>query len=139
MLSILVKSPSMEELRSFLHETGFSAVPLDEYIHKIMSHATFITMRDGNGNLQGLSVTYMNRPEHDFAYLTYIALRPDVRGQGYSKKLLGTTMNLAKEHEFRCFRLEVNRQNGIARHLYESFGFLPFDETDRSIYMKCML
>lgn len=139
MLSISVKSPSMEELRSFLHETGFSAVPLDEYIHKIMSRATFVAMRDDNGNLQGLSVTYMNRPEHDFAYLTYIALRPDVRGQGDSKKLLGTTMNLAKDYGFSSFRLEVNRQNGIAKHLYESFGFLPFDETDRSIYMKCML
>lgn len=75
--------PDSGELYSFLCATRFQAsVSMDDYIEKVQSNAVFVSMQDEKGIMKGLSISYMNRQECDFAYLTYIAVCKDVRGMG---------------------------------------------------------
>lgn len=139
MFSIMTEFPLQEELCSFLHGMDFRSVPLNAYVRKVIAYATFVSMRDDDNNLQGLSITYMNRPERDFAYITYIGLRPEVRGGGRGKELLQATMNLAKERGFANTRLEVNKSNTIALNLYKKSGFISIGESDHTFYMEVAL
>ena len=75
--------PTYTELVSFLDTTDFHAsVSLNDYAEKVLYNATFVSMQDENDALKGLSITYMNRPQKDYAYLTYIAICKDVREMG---------------------------------------------------------
>lgn len=75
--------PTYTELVSFLDTTDFYApVLLNDYAEKVLYNATFVSMQDENDALKGLSITYMNRPQKDYAYLTYIAVCKDVRKMG---------------------------------------------------------
>ena len=132
--------PGNEELVSFLRATGFqSSVPMDEYVEKVQSNAVFVSLQDGKGIMKGLSISYMNRQERDFAYLTYIAVCKDVRGNGRGKSLLLESIFLARQKDFGRFRLEVRKDNIVARHLYESLGFTYVGKTDYSDYMELAL
>ena len=75
--------PTYTELVSFFDTTDFHApVLLNDYAEKVLYNATFISIQDENDTLKGLSITYMNRPQKDYAYLTYIAICKDVREMG---------------------------------------------------------
>lgn len=88
--------PDNEELVSFLRAMGFqSSVPMDEYVEKVQSNAVFVSLQDEKGIMKGLSISYMNRQERDFAYLTYIAVCKDVRGMGGVK---GCSLKPLKSH-----------------------------------------
>lgn len=69
------------ELTAFLHDCGFRSAPLDDYADKVLRAAHFTALHH-NGSLCGLCITYMNRPQRDMAYITYIALRPQCRHIG---------------------------------------------------------
>ena len=128
------------ELASFLRATGFqSFVPMDEYVEKVQSNAVFVSLQDEKGIMKGLSISYMNRQERDFAYLTYIAVCKDARGMGGAKCLLLETIEVARQKGFGRFRLEVRKDNIVARHLYESLGFTYVGKTDYSDYMELTL
>lgn len=128
------------ELASFLRATDFqSFVLIDEYVEKVQSNAVFVSLQDEKGIMKGLSISYMNRQERDFAYLTYIAVCKDVRGNGGGKSLLLETIEVARQKGFGRFRLEVRKDNTVARHLYESLGFTYVGKTDYSDYMELAL
>ena len=132
--------PAGNELVSFLHATGFQApVPTEDYAEKVLVNAAFVSLQDENGVMKGLSIAYMNRKEKDFAYLTYIAICEDVRGMGGGKSLLLETIGVARKKGFDRFKLEVRMDNEVARHLYESIGFVYVDKTDYSYYMELEL
>lgn len=132
--------PDSGELYSFLCATGFQAsVSMDNYIEKVQSNAVFVSLQDEKGIMKGLSIGYMNRQERDFAYLTYIAVCKDVRGNGGGKSLLLETIEVARQKGFGRFKLEVRKDNIVARHLYESLGFTYVGKTDYSDYMELVL
>lgn len=132
--------PTYTELVSFLDTTDFYApVLLNDYAEKVLYNATFVSMQDENDALKGLSITYMNRPQKDYAYLTYIAVCKDVRKMGGGRRLLLHTIETTRKQGFRLLRLEVKEQNKVARHLYESFGFIYVSKVDHSYYMELKL
>ena len=55
--------------------------------------------------------------------ISNVAVHPDFRGKGISRKMLNILMREAREDGVQAFTLEVRAGNGIAINLYESLGF----------------
>jgi GNAT superfamily N-acetyltransferase len=50
-------------------------------------------------------------------------LRPDRRGFGLGKELLGIALDWAREHDMRAVRLDTSERMEAAQRLYERHGF----------------
>lgn len=59
----------------------------------------------------------------DEAHITNIAVHPDYRGKGVGKRLMEDLIETAQKEGIAQMTLEVRKSNGVAIHLYESFGF----------------
>lgn len=59
----------------------------------------------------------------DIADIMDIVIRNDLRGNGLSKLLLESLINLAKEKQCSQINLEVDENNTVAINLYKSFKF----------------
>ena len=59
----------------------------------------------------------------DEGHVCNIAVRPDVRGRGYGRRVTAALIDCAREEGMRLMTLEVRRSNGIAQALYHSLGF----------------
>ena len=55
--------------------------------------------------------------------ISNVAVRPEYRGRGISRKMLNVLMQEAREDGVQAFTLEVRAGNEIAVNLYESLGF----------------
>lgn len=60
----------------------------------------------------------------DFAELMNIVIRKDLRGNGFSKKLLEHIIKKCKELNLKSINLEVNVENTIAIKLYKKYNFV---------------
>lgn len=56
--------------------------------------------------------------------LLRIAILPEYRGRGLSKKLMDSMVGYSRKKGAKALSLEVRRSNEKARNLYESYGFL---------------
>ncbi len=120
---IVLYTPQYNELINFLIETDYSgSLSIDDYAKKVLENASFLTVII-DSQIKGMAIFYMNRPQKDFAYLTYIATNKDIRGKGYGKKLLEKAISIVSKNRYASFRLEVNLNNCIARKLYQFLGF----------------
>ena len=50
-------------------------------------------------------------------------LRPDARGRGLGKQLLGIALDWARANDERTVRLDTSERMVAAQHLYEAHGF----------------
>nr|WP_288826331.1 ribosomal protein S18-alanine N-acetyltransferase [uncultured Clostridium sp.] len=59
----------------------------------------------------------------DECELLRIAVRPEYRGRGLSKKLMDQMVFYSRKNEVKSIFLEVRESNDRARNLYKSYGF----------------
>lgn len=60
----------------------------------------------------------------DEAHVTNVAIHPDFRGKGYSKRLMEHLMDYARSRKLERMTLEVRVGNAVAIGLYKQMGFL---------------
>jgi ribosomal protein S18 acetylase RimI-like enzyme len=65
-------------------------------------------------------------------HLHHFCIRPEYQGKGYGKILTEASLRFVKQMGHQV-KLEVDSNNKIAKHLYETFGFQKFSGYD--IYM----
>lgn len=92
------------------------------------------TVRDGvallaeqNGQAVGFIFCVLGDRGRKTAHVTDIYVRPEARGQGIGRALLGAVIEPAREAGLDHVSLEVMLRNTEARHLYERLGFVPHD------------
>lgn len=61
----------------------------------------------------------------EYAYLGFMYVRPEYRGQGINQKILQHLIDWAKERNLSEVRLEVYDENTIAKNAYLKAGFTP--------------
>jgi GNAT superfamily N-acetyltransferase len=69
------------------------------------------------------SKPYLKFTEH--AYLGFMYVKPEYRGQGINQKILNTLIEWAKNKNQTEVRLEVYDENSIAKNAYLKAGFKP--------------
>ncbi len=62
-------------------------------------------------------------------YIQMVAIYPQYRGQGHSKKLLAHAQNLAQKNNCQRLVLDVHNENTIAIHAYQRVGFTIIDKS----------
>jgi ribosomal protein S18 acetylase RimI-like enzyme len=66
-------------------------------------------------------------------FLHHFCIHPSRQGEGLGTRLAEKSMEFIKETGLQV-KLEVHKDNHIAKHLYEKLGFFSFSDYD--IYMK---
>ncbi|MGY3778285.1 GNAT family N-acetyltransferase [Isobaculum melis] len=61
-------------------------------------------------------------------YIHHIAIMPEYQGKGLSKTLLSFADDYAKQHQIDAVELHYWPDNSIAKHTYEKFGYVPYQE-----------
>jgi GNAT superfamily N-acetyltransferase len=62
------------------------------------------------------------------AWLALMGVQPDLRGQGYGRRLFGAAVGAVREAGARRIEFEVVQRNNPAIAMYRSFGFEPVGE-----------
>lgn len=62
----------------------------------------------------------------NFCCILYLAVRPEFRGNDYSRLLLNKARSFCKENNIGELRLSVRSDNDIALNLYNSTGFTTY-------------
>ncbi len=94
--------------------------PPDAYRHEIENEHSFPVVAVAEGEVVGVGVLWMVLDE---AHIATIAVRPEWRGQGVGRLILGRLLEIAREQNARLATLEVRVGNYAAQALYRSFGF----------------
>lgn len=72
----------------------------------------------------GMINVYCNNTETKEAYICNVEVLKEYRGQRISKRLMADALSLVADRRFTSTFLYVDANNAIARHLYESEGFV---------------
>ena len=84
----------------------------------------------------GLIRGYFQSPEPDEFYLSKMGLMQKARGRQLGRHLLDSFLAAGKSRGFSKYRLDVSRENGAARHLYDQAGFhVDLETTSSSVDM----
>lgn len=71
-----------------------------------------------------------NLDDHDF-YIQMVAIYPEFRGHGHSKKLLNHAHDLAVAQACRRLVLDVDERNSVAIRAYKKMDFTVIDESQK--------
>lgn len=63
-------------------------------------------------------------------FLVDILVKEEYRGKGFSKEILEELIKYGKENKYKYIMLSVTKNNLVACHLYEKFGFKELDGND---------
>ena len=85
-----------------------------------METAESVSMLDAQG-LVAFGQLIDKTPQR--AHVARLIVRPDARGRGCGRAMLGELLRRAERHGYACVSLYVNRANDVAMALYESLGF----------------
>ena len=91
----------------------------DELVNEF---AVYFVAEDDAGKVAGYAGMHTM---FDEAYITNVAVRPDMRRQGIATALLRRLESIAKMSEVTRMLLEVRESNDAARSAYEKQGFRP--------------
>lgn len=110
--------PALAELEKSSFSDPWSERLLAETMESVYDEVWVLALADGT--LAG----YLNaRFLGDEGELMRIAVRPDLRGFGYSRKLMERLVKSAGEKGAKDLTLEVRAGNAPALNLYKSWGF----------------
>ena len=99
------------------------AVPgYDDYIKKLASSAQTYGFYAGEDLVGGVSF-YANDVRGGSAYISQLAVHGAYRGKGLGKMIVESACDLAHTAGMKRIRLEVLRENVVARSLFEKTGF----------------
>jgi ribosomal protein S18 acetylase RimI-like enzyme len=68
--------------------------------------------------------------QSDWSYIRMVAVNPEYRGNGISKKLTQMCIDFASENNEKIIALHTSEFMDAARHIYESLGFNKIKELD---------
>lgn len=103
-----------------------SRVDICSWVKKFFPLVQIVWAKSDN-DLKGLMVFYNNNILERKAYVSYIAVTSDCRGQGIASKLLDISFNICRKSQMNLIGIETN--NPEALRLYIKLGFRICKET----------
>lgn len=74
-------------------------------------------------NISSCLCTFYNNGKADVMLIDKVQTKKEFRGQGYGTKLMNKALNFAKELQIDAIELVVDKNNKVAKKLYEKAGF----------------
>lgn len=113
-------------------------IDLKQYAEKLCTHAIFFTAVQ-NKVFIGIIAAYMNDTIGRQAYISFVSIKPNAAGHGIGTHLLKQVIKYAKIRKFHSIKLEVHKNNAIAKRLYSKLGFKIVEDCGDHIFMQADL
>lgn len=101
------------------------------FAKKFTSYAEVVVVNDENGKNIGFIAYYANKPEFKIVFITMIAILPEYRRLHIGQKLIDYCRNDAIDRGYKFIRLEVDKENEIAKAFYKKNKFYCLDGNDK--------
>jgi ribosomal protein S18 acetylase RimI-like enzyme len=113
-------------------DTTLREDPINYYdlSHLITAPDAEVVVAEENGEIIGSGYALIKKAQpflkhQQFAYLGFMYVKEEYRGQGVNKKVLDTLLGWARKQGLTEIRLEVYAGNEPAQKAYEKAGFQP--------------
>lgn len=132
-----------EQIRSLISQAcqdnpHLHVADVEAYTRKLLDLAEFIVCSD-RGTIQGFVAFYCNDLKSRTAFITFVLVRPEARGQGLARSLVQFVLNRARSRGFCQCRLEVDINNEAALSLYRQMGFSTLEEREGKFLMQAII
>jgi len=107
---------------------------IKEFIVQDNNHVFIINHFSKIAGLIFVSI-YANKDKKS-VFIRGITVDKAFRGNGYANKLLYKAFNWAKDNDATNSMLWVEKNNQVAIHLYEKFGYLPYGDQEMIFHYK---
>jgi ribosomal protein S18 acetylase RimI-like enzyme len=128
----------LETFSSSLHSLSSGQVNKEIMAEKLEKYAVVLKMEDDGQDI-AFSAFYCNNMIQKIGFLTFIAISPKYKRQGYGKKMLNEVILHCKENGMEKLALEVRKENLGAIEFYKRFGFRIVSEKDLCYGMELNL
>lgn len=115
-------------------------IDIKDYAYKLCSNGIVLVSEDEENKSTGLLGAYMNNQETKTAYLSFLSVNPNFRGQHIGEYLMHQVEKLAIESGMSNLVLEVRKfnYNGISFYKHLEYEIME-DASENSYYMKKQL
>lgn len=146
-MKIEIELLSLEELREYMFEMSQDAFfefrdekIFNEYSLKLCENAMFCVAREYD-KIVGMIAFYANgKGEEGVCYIPLVYVSPRARKLGLFSDMLIKTKEYARSLEYTKIKLEVNRDNFIAKIAYMNKGFFCADrKNEKNSEKKLMI
>ena len=124
----------LEIFSSSLHSLSSGQVNKETMAEKLKKYAVVLKLED-EGQIIAFAAFYCNDVIQKTGFLTFIAISPDFKRQGYGRQMLNSVIQYCKMRGMTKLALEVRKENFGAIEFYKSFGFQITSEKDLSYVM----
>lgn len=112
-------------------------IDIKDYAYKLCSNGIVLVSENEENKPTGLVGAYMNNRETKTAYLSFLSVNPNFRGQHIGESLMHQVEKLAIESGMSSLVLEVRKFNYNGISFYKHFGYeIIEDASENSYYMK---
>ncbi len=99
---------------------------------KWSTNAEFSTCRDDDGRLVGMIAFYANGQSAEFAYIPHVYVSPQYRKEGLFTIMLEKVEDYVRAKGYSQIKLEVAKDNTIAKFAYLERGFIADKTASRN-------
>lgn len=133
-LPVEITKALIKEFGESLPDPLSERLDVDAYAEKVIKHGTVLLAMAEQVSL-ALAAMYANDQDTKRAYVSLLAVRPELRGRGIARELVNACVENARESGMMCIQLRTPETNTRAMQLYARAGFV---KTGR-IGMKAVL
>lgn len=126
----IVPIENLNEIKNILYQFNSVFKPtliqrvgdLEVYAKKLYNNAQMFAVIKGLQYI-GFTAFYSNDIENNIAYLTQLAVKPEIQNKGIGKTLLSVSMEFSRRRGMKVIKLEVIKDNIKAISFYKKNGF----------------
>lgn len=126
----IVPIENLNEIKNILYQFNSVFKPtltqrvgdLEVYAKKLYNNAKIFAVIKGLQYI-GFTAFYSNDIENNTAYLTQLAVKPEIQNKGIGKTLLFVSMEFSRRRGMKVIKLEVINDNIKAISFYKKNGF----------------
>ena len=89
-----------------------------------------------SGKIEGKIVAYAHLDQDQHLIWFGVCVLPEYQKQGIGSKILHYIFTFCRNHRIQEIHLSVDKTNLVAKHLYQKFGFVQYDQKSQTIQMK---
>lgn len=120
----------IRDMDKFFKPSIAARMNLNEYVQKLKAHGIMLGSFGPNQAVASLIGFYANDQASQAAFISYLAVDPELQGKQMGKALVQRAMTLAALRGMKSIKVTTWAENSGALKLYHQLGF---EETDRQI------
>ena len=137
-LSFCIVDDNIEKKKTVIEFSDFFFNKIDDtqvtrLAEKIADYAELLTVVTDDRNV-GMIGYYCNDTQRKIAYINAVVVKPNFRGMGIGIAMIKKVIADCSARGLKSIKLEVDKRNRGAIHIYTKLGFQKIDETSNNSF-----